>query len=306
MLPLLLALLLETPPPASAAATVFGRPVEIEVRDLSEETARSVIQKALSEMADVERLTNAGVAALNAASGGGAQPVDPRLLALLSRAGDFCFWSEGAHGPLGRDLYALWALPEPPAPERLQQAVSLAACGRLALDPQKGTATLAEGGGLDLSGFAEGYAIDRAVEILRREGAGNGFVRIGAIQRGFGPGPAGKGWPAALPGVPGLQEAAGLVYLRDRALAVASPTVEVPYVNQRTGQPARGVLVTAAVTDLALDAGGLAAALLIAGPREGQLRMGSLRPRPSVLWLLGSGTGAPLQVGYRWSEVNRK
>jgi hypothetical protein len=66
------------------------------------------------------------------------------------------------------------------------------------------------------------------------------------------------------------------------------------------------VLLTAAVSELAIDAQGLAVTLLIAGPREGQLRLGSLRPRPSVLWLLGSGTGMPLQVGYRWSEINRK
>jgi hypothetical protein len=60
------------------------------------------------------------------------------------------------------------------------------------------------------------------------------------------------------------------------------------------------------VTELAMDAQGLATSLFILGPREGQLRMGTLRPRPSILWFLGSGTGAPLQVDYRWSEVSRK
>lgn len=326
MLPLLLALLLrasptsaESPPPQA-----FGRPVEIEVRDLPQEKAREAIQKAQAEIAAIERLTDAsrpdgGLAALNAAAGKGPQPVDPRLLAVLARASDFCFWSEGAHGPLGRDLYSLWGLrtpaPDPPTPERLEKAVSLAACSQLVVDRQKGTATLAADGGLELWGFAEGLAVDRAVEILRQGGAGNGFVRIGEIQRGFGPGPGGKGWPVALPRLHGLEEPAGQVYLRDRSLAFASQsdhplqssgTTGFPYINQRTGQPARSVLATAAITDAALDAEGLAAALLIAGPREGQLRMGSLRPRPSVLWFLGSGTGPPLQVGYRWSEVNRR
>jgi len=330
MLPLLLTLLIGASPPPDGAALrlasqAFGRPVEIEVRGLPQETAREVIRKALAEIADLERLTDAyrpdgGLAALNAAAGKGPQAEDPRLIAILARAGEFCFWSEGAHGPLGRDLYSLWGLrtpvPDPPSPERLAQAVSVTACDRLVLDPQKGTAALAAGSGLDLWGFAEGYAVDRAVEILRQGSAANGFVRIGPVQRGFGPGPEGKGWLVMLPRVAGLQEPAGQVYLRDRSLAVASPAdhplqgsgpaaTPMPYVNQRTGQPAQGV-ATFAVTDLALDAEGLAAALLIAGPREGQLRMGSLRPRPSVLWFLGSGTGAPLQVGYRWSEVSRR
>jgi thiamine biosynthesis lipoprotein len=197
----------------------------------------------------------------------------------------------------------------------LEQAASRTACDRLTLDPEKGTALLARDSGLDLWGFAAGHAVDRAVEILRRGQAGNGLVRIGSVWRGFGRGPGGKGWPVALPKVSGLEGSAGLVHLRDASLAVApsadpprhgSGTAGLPYINQRTGRPAQGVLLTATVTDLAIDAQGLAVTLLIAGPREGQLRLGSLRPRPSVLWLLGSGSGMPLQVGYRWSEINRR
>jgi thiamine biosynthesis lipoprotein len=319
MLLLWLALLLGGPPsvaPVRLASQAFGKPVEIEVRDLPGDAARVAIQKALTEIAEIERLTDAsrpegGLAALNAAAGKGPQPVDPRLLTVLARARDFCFWSEGAHGPLGRDLYALWGLrtpaPDPPSPERVGQALGRTTCDRLALDPQKGTAALAEGSGLDLWGFAEGHAVDRAVTVLRQASATNGFVRIGPVQRGFGGGPAGKGWRVALPPVSGPEEPASPVDLRDRSLAVASPADQASlYVNQRTGQPAQGVLAVIAVTDLAMDAQGLATTLLITGPKEGQLRMGSLRPRPSILWLLGSGAGAPLHVDYRWSEVSRR
>jgi len=59
----------------------------------------------------------------------------------------------------------------------------------------------------------------------------------------------------------------------------------------------------AAVTDLAVDAQALAIAMALTGPREGQLRLGSLRPHPSVLWFLGNGSGAPLQVDHRWGEI---
>jgi thiamine biosynthesis lipoprotein ApbE len=192
------------------------------------------------------------------------------------------------------------------------QGAELTACDRLALDPQRGTAALAAGSGLDLVGFAEGAAVDRAVEILRQRKAGNGFVRIGTVQRGFGPGPAGKGWPVALPRVPGLEEPAAELYLRDLSLAVASQSdhplqdTGSSYLVQRTGKPARGVVMTTAVTELAVDAQGLATIMLINGAREGQLRLGSLTPKPSVLWFVGSGTGPPLVVGYRWSEVTRR
>lgn len=324
MLSLLLVLLLGAPSPLRLTDKVFGKPAEIEVRDLPQEVAQGLIRRAFAEIAELERLTDAarpdgGLAVLNAAAGKGPQTPDPRLLTLLGRARDFCFWSEGTHGPLGRDLYLLWGLRTPvaeaPPPERLAAAAGLTACTRLALDPQKGTAALDAGSGLDLWGFAEGFAVDRAVEILRQGGAGNGLVRIGAVQRGFGAGPAGKGWRVELPSLPGLEGPAGQLYLRDRALAFASPAdhpagsagaSSPAYVSQRTGRPTEGVLATVTVTELAMDAQGLATSLFILGPREGQLRMGTLRPRPSILWFLGSGTGAPLQVDYRWSDVSRK
>jgi FAD:protein FMN transferase len=318
----LLPLLLGAPPspaPLHLADKAFGKPGEIEVRDLPQEAAQSLIRRAFAEIAEIERLADGGLAALNAAAGKGPQTTDPRLLTLLGRAQDFCFWSEGAHGPLGRDLYALWGLrspvTDPPPPERLEAAAGSTACTRLTLDPQKGTAALDAGSGLDLWGFAEGFAVDRAVEILRQGGAGNGWVRIGAVQRGFGAGPAGKGWPVELPSLPGLDEPAGRLYLRDRALAFASPAdhprgsagaSRPAYVSQRTGRPPEGILATVTVTELAMDAQGLATSLFILGPKEGQLRMGTLRPRPSILWFLGNGTGAPLQVDYRWSEVSRR
>src|SRR4051794_5066773 len=214
MLPLLLVLLAG---PSPTPAQAFGQPVEIQIRGLSEEATREAVQKALAGVSEMERLIEGGTAALSAAAGKGPQPADPRLLDLLARAWSFCQWSEGAHGPFGRDLYNLWGLrskvEDPPDAEAVLQAAKAAACDRLTLDPQKKTATLAAGSGVDLVGFAEGAAVDRAVEILREQKAGNAFVRVGQVQRGFGPGPAGQGWPVPLPQIPGLEEHTDQVYL---------------------------------------------------------------------------------------------
>lgn len=327
MLPCLLALLLAAPPPAASdvaplrqGGKAFGRQAEIEVRGLPREAAAEAIRRAFAQIEEAERLSDAalpdgGLALLNAAAGKGPQKVDARLLAILGRADDFCLWSENAQGPLGRDLNAIWglrsAVAEPPTSEKTEKATALTACARLKLYPEKGTAELEAGSGLDLWGFAEGFAVDRAVEALRQSGVANGFVQVGGAQMGFGGGPAGKGWPVDLPQPPGLEEPAGRLFLRDRALAVASAADHPPggaasYVSQRTGQPPQGVLAAMVLTELAADAQGLATSLFILGPREGQTRMGSVRPRPSALWFLGTGAGTPLQVGYRWSEVSRR
>lgn len=308
--------------PVRIAATAFGRPAEIEVRDLPREAARAAIQAALDEVSAVERLTGTdaagGIGALNAAAGQGPQAVDPNLMPLLVRAQEFCFWSEGAHGPLGRDLYEVWGLRADraqtgtPDPERVEKAAAAAGCDGLRLSPSKGTAEIATGGRLDLGGFAEGHAVDRAVEVLRQRGVGNGFVQIGTVQRAFGKGADGRGWKVVLPQFPGMDQPAGRFLLKDRAAAILSieenplrfaDQAVLPYLHQRRGIPTQGVVGMATVTDLAVDAQALAIAMGLTGPREGQLRLGSLRPNPSVLWFLGRGSGAPLQVDHRWGEV---
>lgn len=310
--------------PVRIAAVAFGTPVEIEVRDLPRDAARTAIQTALDDVSELERLTRTtgsepgGLGALNAAAGAGPQPLDPRLMPLLVRAQEFCFWSEGAHGPLGGDLYNLWGLrsgeaaPAPPDPGSLQQAALTAQCDRLRLTPASNTAELGAGSRLDLAGFVEGYAVDQAVEALRKSGVTNGFVQIGTLQRAMGGGADGRGWKIVLPRFPGTDQAAGRFVLKDRASAILS-TLEkplrvadqamLPYLNQRTGLPSPGLVGVATVTENAVDAQALAIAMALTGPREGQLRMGSLSPSPSVLWFLGSGTGVPLQADHRWSDV---
>ena len=314
--------------PVRIAAVAFGHPVEVEVRDLPRDQARAAIETALAEVAVLERLTRTatpmpaeaagGLGALNAAAGTGPQPVNPKLMPLLVRAQEFCFWSEGAHGPLGGDLYSLWGLrgaaaaESPPDPESLQQAAGVAQCDRLRLVVANNTAELGVGSRLDLRGFVEGYAVDQAVEALRKNGVANGFVQLGTLQRGIGGGADGRGWKIVLPRFPGTDNPAGRFLLKDRSAAILSilenplrvaDQALLPYINQRTGLPTPGMVGVATVTEMAVDAQALAIAMALTGPREGQLRMGSLRPSPSVLWFLGNGTGIPLQADHRWSDV---
>lgn len=310
--------------PVRIAAVAFGDPLEIEVRDLPRDVARAAIQTALADVEELERLTRTsgsepgGLGALNAAAGIGPQPLDPRLMPLLVRAQEFCFWSEGAHGPLGGDLYSLWglrdgeAVPAPPDPGSLQQAAATAQCDRLRLTPATNIAELGAGSRLDLSGFVEGYAVDQAVEALRKNGVTNGFVQVGTLQRAIGGGADGRGWKIVLPRFPGMNQPAGRYLLKDRSTAILSMLDDplrladqamLPYLNQRTGLPSPGLVGVATVTENAVDAQALAIAMALTGPREGQLRMGSLSPSPSVLWFLGSGTGVPLQADHRWGDV---
>ncbi|MEM7481334.1 MAG: FAD:protein FMN transferase [Acidobacteriota bacterium] len=294
--------------PRRISARAFDGPIAIEIRNLPAAEAEAAMRRAVIEILEVEALAEGSTVS--------DEPLDLRLRRLLNRSLRFCRWSEGATGPLGGQLAKLWGLRGTaagrPTPDRLEEAVRSARCDALTIDEESSTARLAEGSLLDLADFAPGFAVDRAVEVLRQKGVTNGLVRVGPVTRGVGPGPGGRGWPVELPQLEGLEESLGTAWLKDQALALASIRGNAlrvggdslaPYLDQRSGRPATGRVATLTVTELGLDAQALSTALFVLGSREGEFRVSALKPTPAVLWLLGSGTGAPLLSSYRWSQV---
>ncbi len=297
---------------------LFGGPAAVEAVVVDRAAAEPLLRESYAELAraesEVRQLEErARVAAGEPFALSGAE------LELLLRAAGFCLWSEGTTGPLGGELYRLWGLRRPaaglPRPDQLQAAAERARCERLALDPRAGTGRLAPGSELELFPFESGWAVDRALAVLRAAGFDNARVEAGGALRAIGGGPEGKGWRVELPAVPGLDPPLGSIYLRDQAAALlgsgdrplgAGGERRAAYLDQRTGRPAEGVLLTVVVTDLAVDARATAQALFVLGPRPGQLFLSGLRPQPAVLWLVGSGAGAPVQVEAGWSKVPKR
>ncbi len=310
---LLLGALIAQPPAGwRAAGEALGRAAEIEVRSVDAERAERALGAAFGRLRSAGTELMEATARLNAAAGAGPLALSPPVIELLARASDFCDWSEGAHGPAGGAVYRLWhgAVPQPGARRR---AADSAGCDRLRVDREAGTAELAAGSVLDLRGFAAGWAVDRAVDELERLGVAEAHVRLGTVERAVGAGPGGSGWRAE-PYLPGVRPGEiGTVRLRDRALAVVGrePALVIagdrypPHLNLRFAGPPAGVVATVAVTELAVDAQALATAMFVTPQREGMLRLGALRPQPSVLWLLGQGEGPPLVTSHRWSAVTR-
>ena len=316
----------EIPEPVRLATNAFGASAEIEVRDLPAAAARAAIEAALSEIYAISVLTDpegtdpGGVGSLNQSAGHEAHPVDPRVGELLLRSLQFCIWSGGAYGPLGGGLYQMWGeletLGQRPAPSDLRRYVGSAECSRLVLGERPpgvavpATAQLAEGSRVDLRGIVRGFAVDRAVSVLEQHGARNFWAEVGPVLRAGGGGPDGRGWLTVLPPPPGGDEPLDQIWLRDQALAIFSvhPSEsgsEEPLVDQRSGVEARGVVTVVAVTELAADAEPLVSSLFVLGHRDGHMKLGILKPRPSVYWLLGQGSGTPLEASYRWSELER-
>lgn len=315
--------------PTSFLTHALGHPAEIKVEGVEADETEALFGKMAAEISEVEKLADptrkeGEIARLNDGTQDPSKPLDVRLVRLLDRARELCVWSDGAVSPVGGALYAQWGLRQappaagaegsaPPA-DRLRQAVAASACGGIEVDPLKATVRLAPGAKIEPWGFSEGLAVDRLAEVLLASGYKRFLVQVGTVWRASGDGPEGAGWLVDLPVLPGHGGTAGRVRLQDTSMALILDPRKVPsnqgkafagYLNQRTGRPPEGTLATAAITTVALDAQGLAVALFALGSREGQFRLGSLQPKPSACWWMGSGEGEAVQVSHRWSEVTR-
>jgi thiamine biosynthesis lipoprotein len=307
------------PSPVRLAGRAFGAVAEAEVRDLEEARAEHELRRAFATLAAAEAAATSFARAARDA-GGAAIAVPPEIWPMLVAADAVCRWSDGAVSALGGVAARLWGLDEPvvvpPSPAELEAAASGARCDRLILRPAETAIRLASGSELDFRAFARGWAIDRAVDQLRAAGVGVGWIGIGNVQRGFGGGPDGRGWPVELTATAHAETAASGIRLVDRAFAAVTPDdgpvvlageVFAPYLDLRRARPAAsGIVATYTVSELAIDVQSLAVALFVLGAREGQLRLGGVRPAPSVLWLLGTQGGDPVFAAVRWSAVPKR
>lgn len=296
-------------PAVLEARTPRGRAVRLEI--VPGPTADASLAGAFEHIVTSERLLEETGVTLNRDGGGDrAVPVDAAVIELLVRLQGFCIWSLGATSPLGGHLRDHWraVAGSVPAPPPAPGAVASAGCDRLRIEDSSGTVTIAAGSQVDLTPFARGFAVDRAVDFLRKRGITGGWVEIDRVRRAFGASPTDRtknpGWPVVLPQFEGFDGPLETMTLRDQSLAIAWRRDEGEggplALDHRTGVLEEGVWATLVVTTLAVDAEALAATALALGSREGRYRIATLRPEPAVLWLLGRGTGRPLLEELRW------
>ena len=165
---------------------------------------------------------------------------------------------------------------------------------------------------LDLGAIGKGYAIDRAVEILREAGVTSALLHGGTSTTvAIGVPPEATAWniavdsPSTDPTSPPTRLA--VVPLRDESLSVSavwgrsfqSDDQRFGHViDPRTGHPVQASLLAALVLPSATESDALSTALLLDGP-EGLLRINSARPMAKALVVTGTAA-APVLHRHGW------
>jgi thiamine biosynthesis lipoprotein len=257
-------------------------------------TDRAVAEAAFSEVfSEFDRLEDlmsvwrdgSDIVRLNAAAGDHPVPVSPDVRDALVTANQVSEWTNGTFDVTFAALGDLWKFDTQnkdntvPDPREVAKRLTLINYRDLQVDEKAGTAFLRRKGmRVNLGGIGKGYAVDRAVEILRKRGLENFMIQAGGDlyvsgQKGDRPwrlgirdprGPADKIF-AALDLSNGTFSTSGdyeRFFLKDGRRYHH-------IIDVRVGQPARECRSVTLVTDRAVIADALAKGVFILGPEAG-------------------------------------
>lgn len=201
-------------------------------------------------------------------------------------------WSERSHGAfdisIGK-LMKVWnffgASGALPSPDELAAARADVGWEKIRLDPEQRTVRfLAAGVELDPGGIGKGYAVDRALRIMRRKGVPTALLSAGSSTiYALGAPPEEAGWKIRVPSPYPDGGTVSTVILRDTSLSTANLS-EKNFVHQgqfygaimnpTTLEPVRGMLQVTAISKSATDSDALSNALFVSDPADNAALLG--------------------------------
>jgi thiamine biosynthesis lipoprotein len=224
------------------------------------------------------------VSELNATAHHGPMPVERGLFGLLSRAVELSRETDGAYDVTAGALSEAWGFvrgpKRVPSAETLAEARARTGWRHLILNHDSQTVAFDRPGlRINLGSIGKGYAIDRAVEILR----GHWFPTSALVHGGQSslyalgspPGDFGGRWEFALRNPFDPDRPLGVLRLRNRALGTSGSAfqrfevdgrVYGHIIDPRTGEPAIGPASVTVLAPSAADADALSTAFYLLGP----------------------------------------
>jgi thiamine biosynthesis lipoprotein len=172
----------------------MGTAIAVDLWDEDEPRGRALTQAVIDEMHRIDDLMStykpgSELSRINARAADEAMPVSPELLALIQRALDFSRLTEGAFDITYASAGQYYDYREGirPSSQQLAQALPAIDYHHVRIDPQAATIRfLYPGVRIDLGGIAKGYAVDRAIDLLRQCGINRAMVSAGGDSRIIG------------------------------------------------------------------------------------------------------------------------
>jgi thiamine biosynthesis lipoprotein len=268
-----------------------------------------ILDAALDEVDRIDRLMShykpeSPLSQLNREAAQGPVRVEPELFDFIAECLRYSRDSEGAFDVTVGPLMKAWGFfrgeGRVPGDQEISELRSRVGNQRLTLDPTRRTIQFDRPGvELDLGGIAKGYAVDRAVSVLKGRQIAAALVSAGgSTLYGLGTPPGLDGWEV---GIQDPLEATKVVHtarLKDRALSVAGTSEKsfelggVTYshiMDPRTGRPVRDPLSVAVLAESGTAGDALDDALFVLGLDRSREYLKRL-PRTEAFFFFRRGT----------------
>lgn len=267
--------------------------VSITVVADSKDIAEKAIEKTFAETGRFSSLINfysdkSELAEINRNAGIQPVKVSPDSLDLIEKAVSAAEKSGGAFDPTIGPIVKLWDFPnkKKPTETELARTLPLVNYRDIRIDRTASTVFLKRKGMMiDLGGIAKGYAADRAVESLKREGITSGLVSFAGDIRTFGTKPDKNPWTIGIKNPRQTNEKDEIVAkirLSDKAISTSGDYERYfmyedkryhHLLDPKTGMPAYGCRSVSIVTDRAVNTDAFSTAVFILGLEKGMALM---------------------------------
>ena len=279
----------------SGFRTVMGTFARVTVVADDAKTAKKCIQTAFKEFDDVEnsmsyQKNTSEINKINRYAYAEPVKVSQTTFAVIAKAVEFSKLTNGAFDITVAPLVDIWKSAADsnvlPSETELAEARAKIGCENLILDANETTVRFAvEGMKIDLGGIAKGYAIDSALDEIRKAGAVGAMVDIGGDIRLFGKPPKKKKyWHIGLQNPreeeKSILSGSYMLVLRLQNSAVATSgdyrrfnliqgRKHSHIINTQTGQTSDGLSSVTIITQNAIKADALATAVTVLGAQKG-------------------------------------
>ncbi|HAX61111.1 MAG TPA: hypothetical protein DCX95_00925 [Elusimicrobia bacterium] len=265
----------------SGTKLLMGTTVEIKVWMFEEVLAKKSISDAFDEIDRVENIFSVYKPAseISQLNKNGSAIVSDEVIQLIKKSNYFSEISDGAFDITVLPIIELWKNSKKkekmPFPSEIEIAKKLVGWRNILINEKNRKITfLKKGMKIDLGGIAKGYAVDCAVEVLKKNGVKTGLVNAGGDIRVFGS----KVWKIALQNPRDKNEFLTVLKIKDQAVTTSGDyeryflldkTKISHIINPLSGYSADESISSTIIADNAADADALATATFVLGPNAG-------------------------------------
>jgi len=272
---------------------IMGTFAEVSIYSNDEKTAGKAIEESLNEMERMDRImsnykNDSELSRLNKKAVKSPVPCKGELLEVIEQSQYYSELSGGAFDITVSPIVALWGFfrekGHVPPDKEIEKVLPAVSYKNIVInksnDPKKPATIFLKNTQtqIDLGAIGKGYAVDKALEIIRKYGINNGCINLGGNIYVLGTPPGKNAWKIGVQHPRNANEILGYLELKNEATATSGDYERFfeyngkrysHIINPQTGKPVSGTLATTIVAPTGTEVDALSTIVFVLGHKKG-------------------------------------